>query len=130
MADSFVLDASAILALLQREEGEQRVREALREGECRISSVNVAEVASCLYRRGLSREDVAALCDVPNLEVVDLTLNTALSSGELPLPGRAPGFSLGDRTCLALGLELGAVILTADRVWARLESEHRVEVIR
>ena len=43
---------------------------------------------------------------------------------------RGLGLSFGDRACLALAQRLGGTALTADRSWARLELDIRVEVIR
>ena len=46
-----VLDASAVLALLQGEAGADRVRDALRLSSCYINSVNLAEVVGKLVER-------------------------------------------------------------------------------
>jgi PIN domain nuclease of toxin-antitoxin system len=43
---------------------------------------------------------------------------------------RALGLSSGDRACLALAQSLGAVALTADRSWSRLNLDIAIEVIR
>lgn len=43
---------------------------------------------------------------------------------------RAFGLSLGDRACLALGMELGLPVLTADRVWASIGLAVTIETIR
>jgi Hypothetical conserved protein len=48
---AFLLDASALLAYLQREPGFEAVREALREG-AGISAVNLAEVVGKLKAKG------------------------------------------------------------------------------
>lgn len=130
MADRAVLDASAVLTLLQQEPGHPRVREALRDGECLISTVNLAEVATRLSLRGLSPAEVEELCDVPNLTVVALTRETALSAASLAQEGRRLGLSLGDRVCLALGQERGCIVLTADRIWAQLGGDHSIELLR
>jgi ribonuclease VapC len=44
----------------------------------------------------------------------------ASASGNLIVPTRALGLSLGDRACLALGMKLGAPVYTADRSWNKL----------
>ena len=52
----WVLDASALLALLLREPGADKVRAAL--GEAIMSVVNLAEVISYYAKLGSSREDI------------------------------------------------------------------------
>jgi len=47
----FVLDASAVLALLQAEPGAERVRSVIREAA--LSSVNLTEVVTKLTGRGV-----------------------------------------------------------------------------
>ncbi len=43
---------------------------------------------------------------------------------------RERGLSLADRACLALALDRGLKVVTADRAWAELGLEVKVELIR
>ena len=130
MSERYVLDASAILALLGREPGELRVRAALREGECFVSAVNLAEVASRLSLRGLPASEVRALSQIPGLSVRSFDEEQGLRVGGLALLAKPFGLSLGDRACLALGASIDAIVLTADRVWVGLAAGCVVEAIR
>ena len=40
------------------------------------------------------------------------------------------GLSLGDRACLALALRLDLPVMTADRVWGKLQMGVEVQLIR
>ena len=51
-------------------------------------------------------------------------------AGSLREPTMEFGLSLGDRACLALAIEKGERILTADRIWARLRLGVGIDVIR
>ena len=68
-----LLDASALLAYLQRELGFEAVREALREGAA-ISAVNLAEVAGKLKARGKDPERIVRRLLAMGLEVLPFTL--------------------------------------------------------
>jgi PIN domain nuclease of toxin-antitoxin system len=45
-------------------------------------------------------------------------------------PTRSAGLSLADRACLALGLMLGAPVVTADRAWAHVDTGAEVVLLR
>ena len=127
---SAVLDASALLAFLQREPGAGSVRAVL--GSALMSTVNWTEV---VQKAADSEREAAELRAA--LESLGLALEpfSAAQAGTAALLRRATaalGLSLGDRACLALAIEKGERILTADRVWERLRPEVGIgiEVIR
>lgn len=124
-----LLDASALLAYLQREPGFEAVREALREGAA-ISAVNLAEVAGKLKARGKDPERIVRRLLAMGLEVLPFTLEEALEAGALDPLTRPLGLSLGDRACLAAGRVRGLPVLTTDRTWAGLDLGVPVEVVR
>ena len=119
----WLLDASALLALLQDEPGGAVVSRALRDG-CGMSTVNAAEVAAYLHRRGWPSADVATAVRTFRsdfgLAFLPFETETALRSGALRQPTAELGLGLGDRACLATAATLGVPALTADRVWLRL----------
>jgi len=115
-----VLDASAILALLQKEPGHEVVRASLRSEDCVITTANLAEVATKLQQALQDLAKVRKLLDVPNLTVRPVTEEDAYKAAELSIAGRPMGLSLGDRLCLAAGMLEGDVVLTTDQAWARL----------
>lgn len=117
----WLLDASALLALLQSERGGEVVDGALRDGAA-MSTVNLAEVAARLHRQGWPVEDVEravrTLQSEFGLVLLPFDAEVALRSGALR-PATA-GLGLGDRACLATAAALGVPALTADRVWLEL----------
>ena len=124
-----LLDASALLAYLQREPGFEAVREALREGAA-ISAVNLAEVAGKLKARGKDPERIVRRLLAMGLEVLPFTLEEALEAGALDPLTRPLGLSMGDRACLAAGKVRGLAVLTADRTWAGVVPGVDVVVVR
>jgi PIN domain nuclease of toxin-antitoxin system len=123
-----VLDASALLAFLQREPGLDRVRAVLPEAV--IGSVNFAEVVTKLVQWGAPAEHVAERLGDLDLDVQPFDRSLALSAGALHAETRRLGLSLGDRSCLALARSLGAPVLTADRAWQRIDLGIEIELIR
>ena len=124
-----VLDSSALLALLNSEPGSEKLTaELLSIAVC--STVNLAEVHSKLVSKGLSESDAWTASTAPVSELVDFTVAHAQLAGDLVRQTRPLGLSLGDRACLALGMELGAPVYTADRAWKKLGLPVQIHVIR
>jgi ribonuclease VapC len=124
----FVLDASALLALLQGEPGAERVFSVL--DRAAISAVNLAEVVSRLAERGLPQAEIRHDRTRLPLDVVAVDEDLGYAAGFLRPSICRLGLSLGDRICIALASRLGATVLTADRNWRRLGGDVRVELLR
>lgn len=115
----YVLDASAVLALLNQEPGRDQVERVL--GESVISAVNACEVLTKLIDAGLPLEEARESFDLLGLEVMDFNKELAEQAASLRSATRKKGLSLGDRCCLALGLHLNLETVTAEREWAKLK---------
>lgn len=127
--NSVVLDASAIMTLLNQEPGADRLTPELILRAV-SSTVNLAEVQSRLVDRGLAPDEawLATLSSIS--EAIPFTAAHARTAGDLILKTRSYGLSLGDRACLALALDLKAPVYTADRSWKDLKLGIRVQMIR
>ena len=128
MAAEFVLDSSAILALLNDEAGADVVAEILPSSV--VSTVNLAEVIASLVNKGVSAADAEATLLTLDCKSEPFRREEALLAGRLRESTRQAGLSLGDRACLALALSLGLPVLTADRAWRNLPLEVEVRLIR
>ena len=91
-----VLDASALLALLNREPGADKLTPQLLSAAA-SSTVNLAEVHSKLVGRGLSPEAAWEATLSPVREAVAFTAEHARLAGDLIAQTRPLGLSLGDR---------------------------------
>lgn len=124
-----VLDASAVLALLNEEPGADEVERRL--DDAAMSTVNLSEVLQKVWQHDIDTEglehDLAAL----GLEFVDFDVSDARAAADLWARVSRSGLSLGDRACLATAESLSATAVTTDRRWASIENLGvAVEVIR
>jgi ribonuclease VapC len=126
---SSVLDASALLALLNREVGHERVTQVIADGAA-ISAVNLSEVVAKLAERGAAEDEIREALNSLRLEVLEFHAEFAYHTGLLRPLTRQAGLSLGDRACLALARALGLPVITAEREWASLQLGITIRVIR
>ena len=124
---SHVLDSSAILAVLNVEQGANMAIKYF--AHSRVNTVNVAEVLTKLIERGQDVASATRAFNLLQLEVIDFDIEQARKAAELRPVTRHLGLSLGDRSCLALAILQGATAVTADREWKRI-SFCSVKVIR
>ena len=125
---TYVLDASALLALLFGEPGAETVADLIAEGTV-VSAVNLSEVATVLVRREL---DVAGIIEslVAQVGVEAFTYADALSAASLQPAGASFGLSLADRACIALARRLGSSAASADQAWSGLDVGVEITMIR
>lgn len=124
-----VLDASALLALLNQEPGAEKLTpELLSDASC--STVNLAEVQAKLVSRGLEAEEAWEAATTPIRDAVAFTSDQARTAGTLVTQTSVLGLSLGDRACLALGISLHCPIYTADKSWKHIKIGVPIHVFR
>ena len=123
-----VLDASALLAFMFREEGHEQVGRRI-HASC-LSTVNLSEVLERFTRDGQDSRQVLERIAATSIEVVPFSAEHAAIAAELAPETRPLGLALGDRACLALALSRGIDAVTADQVWSRLDIGVRVRVVR
>ena len=124
----YVLDASAVLALLNQETGYDKVEAVLADSV--MSAVNLCEVMGKLIDAGLSEEEARESIDLLNIEIISFDTDQAHLAAALRPTTKKLGLSLGDRSCLALGLARRHTVVTAEREWAKLRVGIKIEFIR
>jgi ribonuclease VapC len=124
----YMLDASALLALMRGEPGGETVEAIL--PAARISSVNLSEVVAKLSERGVPEDVIASSIAALGLMVVPFDRAQAMHAGYLRGVTRSAGLSLGDRACLAAAAASDAVAMTTDRSWSGLDLGISVERAR
>lgn len=124
----YVLDASAVLAYLQKESGWQRVETLLLDHRCYLLAVNLTEVLTRLADWKVPVAEVESR--LMGLEMVMLSFDVehARQAAELRDSTRSLGLSLGDRACLALARLKSLPAVTADRPWMLLDPELGISI--
>lgn len=126
-----VLDASAVMAWLQEEQGAELVNGYLPVAY--VSTVNLSEVLqkSAIAGVGVSVSSLTGDLASLGMTFVDFGSDEADVAAQM-WPVAAPlGMGIADRACLATAVVLGVPALTADRLWKRVEWDGlTVEVIR
>jgi len=126
---SAVLDASAVLALVRDEPGADKVEAHI--GRAAMSAINLQEVVKELLLSGLEEPTVRDLLSELRIDVRSHDADAAYAAAALHAQTREFGRGLGDRSCLALAIQLGVPALTADREWKKVKAKNlKVEHIR
>jgi len=122
-----VLDASALLVMLLKEPGHEKVAQKVPQSQ---SAVNFSEVLARLVREGLSPDEASTRLTELGLTVISFDQTQATNAASIREHARASGLGLADCCCLALALTEGLPVLTADRIWATLGLFVPIELVR
>lgn len=124
---AYVLDASALLAMLGRETGGDVVATIV--ATALVSAVNWSEVVQKARSHGVEttglREDLESL----GLAIVPFGAQEAEAAAELWHRG-ARQLAMADRACLATAMVHGCIPVTADRAWAGAPLDVEIRFIR
>ena len=128
--DKVVLDASALLAMMQSEPGGNRVASLLLDlrRTALVSTLNWSETFDRLLRAGVSEATVESLLSRLGVQTVDFDMEQGKIAAKFRVSH--PSLSLADRACLALASIRGATAWTTDKAWARAKVGVPVEVLR
>lgn len=118
MSEKVILDASALLVLIQNEDGAEVVKPLLKHAA--MSAVNVAEALAAL--QGINIPPKEALVFISDIigTIVPFDMEQACCVAELQKDMQHKGLSLGDLSCIALGIILEAPIYTANKILSEL----------
>ena len=116
-SNAFVFDSSAIIALLQQEEGSEIVANSMKGGI--MSSLNYSEVVAVLARK-MPRETIVTLLAKLISEIVPFDEDQAVEVGIFYRKTKSAGLSMGDRACITPAKLPKIPVLTADKEWAKL----------
>lgn len=124
-----VLDASALIALVNNEPGGESVRPLM--ADAIMGAVNFGETIQALRRGGMPVEAVSAALTPLIPDPVPFDTNLAYIAASLHEKTRVFGLSFGDCACLALALFRRLPAVTAERkAWDGVEVGVKIIKIR
>ncbi len=125
---AIVFDSSVVIAILKQERGFESAESSL--SDALISTVNMSEIATYLARNGVPSDTIQEVLASFPIQVVPFEESLAIQTGCLYSSCKHLGLSLGDRACLALAMSRKMPVLTADRVWSKLDLGISIQVLR
>ena len=121
-----LFDSSVIIAILRSERGYQNGEKHVDRGA--ISTVNWAEVSGFLGRNNAPKDIIQQTLAKYPLKVLPYEEDLVVPTGHLAAGRQHLGLSLGERACLATAIKYQLPVLTADRVWKKLETELGLDI--
>jgi PIN domain nuclease of toxin-antitoxin system len=115
MAFEYLLDTSALLAIVFEEKGRDQAQKILHK--CAMSAVNLTEAVGKIAQRGASLDEAWEHISALELPILPYDAATAREAVRFCDLAWRRGMSLGDRVCIATALVNGLVAVTADRRW-------------
>ena len=125
---AIVFDSSVVIAILKQEPGFESAESSI--SDALISTVNMSEVATYLARNSVPKDTIQEVLASFPIQVVPFEESLAIQTGCLYSSCKHLGLSLGDRACLALAMSRKMPVLTADRVWSKLDLGISIQVLR
>ena len=123
-----VLDASALLAFINQENGSKIAEGYLPDAI--MSSVNIAEVVAVLSLVDIPEDIIIGIINDLSIEIINFDQEQAIQTGFLRKKTKAAGFSLGDRACINLAFVRNLTVVTADKIWDTLGLINNIALIR
>ena len=125
---AIVFDSSVVIAILKQSPGFSTAESSI--SDALISTVNMSEVATYLARNSVPKDTIQEVLASFPIQVVPFEESLAIQTGCLYSSCKHLGLSLGDRACLALAMSRKMPVLTADRVWSKLDLGISIQVLR
>lgn len=124
----FVLDASAVIAVLLGEDGAEFVINRMRGAE--MSIVNVGEVLTRAVEGGADPGETLRILETYQFRTRAFREAHAIEAARLRPATKPFGLGFGDRACLVQGMFSAKPILTGDRDWIKLDLGLDIRLIR
>lgn len=116
--------------VINSEPGFESVIELLETGQNFLSTVNLEEILTKCVDRERDIQWVNELIQELEIGVIPFDEKLAIGSANLRKTTKSKGLSLGDRACLATAQSLQVTVITADKIWCKLDLDIDIQCIR
>lgn len=123
-----ILDASALLALMNKEKGADKIIKYF--PDVVMSSVNVSEAVTVMVRTGAPVEEIYQHIESLIKEIKSFNDQQAYLAAYIYSKVKRHGLSFGDRACLSLARVMKYPVITTDKAWAKLDLGIDIRVVR
>ena len=117
--NKLILDSSAVLALIHHEPGGEKVRDIIKYSH--LSTVNFSEIINKLYYYKFSIREVEEIIKQLKINLINFDKKIAIDTGKLIFLYKNLGLSLGYCACIATAILNKFDIVTADKIWLKLD---------
>ena len=95
-----------------------------------MSSVNIAEAATVLMRNQFNKVETTKLINSLIKDSIVFDQEQAFETANIKAQTKLNGLSLGDCACLSLAKLKNLPVLTADKIWSKLNIDIEIKFIR
>mgnify|MGYP000430348708 CR=1 FL=1 len=124
----FSLDSSAFIAYVFNERGANETYKYFYNSV--ISSVIYCEFISLMIEKGFSIDEAREIVDSFGIEIIDFDEQQAIIAAEISNKTKSKDLSLGALVCLALAMVKKIPVVTADKIWSKLDIGVDMKLIR
>lgn len=122
------MDSSALLALIANEKGADKAMHYL--SRAKMSTVNISESIATLINKGATFQEAETIIDSLIHDRISFSDEQSKIAAEIVTETKKYGLSLGDRACLSLAINDKLPVLTADKIWSKLDLGVKIILIR
>ena len=124
----YIIDTSAFIMAIYQENVDVDFKKYF--DNSMMHHINVSEAISVLIRDGMPIEVAKEVIESTISETISTNFKEAVIAAEIRVKNKMFGISTGDSFCLAAAKLYGVPIVTADRVWQKLQLGVEIICIR
>ena len=128
MDKKYIIDSSAFLAAIYDENSNFDFESFIPDSAMHV--VNLSEVLAVLLRDGMQKSMAKQIVQSNISEILNSSTEEAVLAADIRIRNREYGISTGDSFCLAAAKLHKCDVLTADKIWNKLDLDIKIINVR